>query len=124
MTLTNGIKFLSAFFNLTKSKGDEMEKIVVNGKTYVPEKSCGEIKIAVLQRGWVMVGRFERSGNDCALKDASVVRRWGTSKGLGEIALEGPKSETVLDPCGNVQFDYLTVVALLDCAEEKWKNAL
>lgn len=82
------------------------------------------IKIAILQRGWVMVGRFERTGSDCTLRDASVIRVWGTTRGLGEIATDGPAKKTILDKCGVVQFDYLTAVALIDCEESKWTNAL
>lgn len=100
-----------------------MDKVTVNGVDYYKKESSG-IKIAILQRGWVMVGYFSREGNDCTLTDASVVRVWGTTKGLGEIALGGPTSSTKLDKTGTVQFDYLTVVALLDCEESKWKNAL
>ena len=69
-----------------------------------------------------MVGRFERNGSDCKLHNASVIRSWGTTKGLGEIAKDGPTSNTKLDPCnGLVEFDYLTVVASISCVEEKWK---
>ncbi len=85
----------------------------------------GNIKIVILQRGWVMVGYFERNGNDCKLSKASVIRSWGTTKGLGEIALGGPNSSTKLDKChGLVEFDYLTVVAQVACEESKWKTAL
>jgi hypothetical protein len=83
------------------------------------------IKIVILQRGWVMVGEFERTENDCILNNASVIRRWGTTKGLGEIVDEGPTRNTVLDPTnGTVRFDYLTVVAMLDCNDEVWKKQL
>lgn len=82
-------------------------------------------QIVVLQRGWVMVGRLERTGSECKLYDASVIRVWGTTKGLGEIAQSGPKPETKLDPCnGVVEFDYLTVVATISCDDKSWKNAL
>jgi hypothetical protein len=85
----------------------------------------GDTKIVILQRGWIMVGKFERTGNDCKLSKASVIRNWGTTKGLGEIAIGGPTSSTKLDKCGGVvSFDYLTVVASIDCEESKWKNAL
>lgn len=82
------------------------------------------IKIAVLQRGWVAVGRFERTGSDCTLHDASVIRVWGTTKGLGEIALGGPTRKTVLDRSGTVRFDYLTAIMLIDCEESQWQSAL
>lgn len=83
-----------------------------------------EIKIAILQRGWVYVGRFERNGSDCKLTNAKNIRRWGTTKGLGEIAQNGPTSNTVLDDYGTVEFDYLTVVNLISCSQEKWGQLL
>lgn len=106
------------------------ESIKIDEVEYVRKDSLnttitGNIKIVILQRGWIMVGYFERSGNDCKLSKASVIRSWGTTKGLGEIALGGPTSSTKLDKChGLVEFDYLTVVAQVACEESKWKNAL
>ena len=61
-----------------------------------------EIKIVFLQRGNVLVGRLSREGDMCTLSDASVIRRWGTTMGFGEIARGGPTESTVLDPCGTV----------------------
>lgn len=102
-----------------------MQNVTIDGVEYAPVKQDGEIKIVILQRGWVMVGRFERNGADCKLHNASVIRSWGTSKGLGQIAKDGPTSSTKLDPTnGKVEFDYLTVVASISCEEESWKNAL
>ena len=63
-------------------------EVVIDGTVYVPkgtEKNqpnyTGEIKIVVLQRGWVYIGRFERKENDCKLYNASCIRIWGTTKG-------------------------------------------
>jgi hypothetical protein len=59
------------------------------------------------------------------LHNASVVRSWGTSKGLGELAESGPLTNTKLDKCnGLVEFDYLTVVFTLSVEESKWLNVL
>ncbi len=58
----------------------------------------GLIVIAVLQRGWVMVGRRYSDGVQVTMSSASVIRRWGTTKGLGQLA-DGPTDETVLEPC-------------------------
>lgn len=108
-----------------------VNEISINGTAYVPKSSVikqdyeGDIKIVILQRGWIMVGRFERNESDCKLHNASVIRTWGTTKGLGEIAESGPLSGTKLDKCnGLVCFDYLTVVATVDCRGEKWQNVL
>ena len=105
----------------------ENSEVVIDGKVYVSKDSVAEkdivsdIKIVVLQRGWIVVGRFEREGTQCKLHNASVIRIWGTTQGLGEIAEDGPTTTTKLDKCkGVVQFDYLTVVLTLDCEAKKW----
>ena len=79
------------------------------------------IKIAILQRGWVYIGRFSQEGSQCKLENAYNVRRWGTTEGLGQLAAEGKKEGTQLDKAGTVSFHELTAVALLDCNEEAWK---
>lgn len=113
MELEKLMKIISYFENSEKSDPAE-EKC-----------ECKEIKIAILQRGWVMVGRFGKSGTQCFLENASVIRTWGTTKGIGEIAMNGPiEDKTILDPCGNVEFHELTIVALLECDQSKWKKAL
>ena len=102
-----------------------MKKVIIDDVEYRADEPKGNIKIVILQRGWVMVGRFERNGSDCKLHNASVIRSWGTTKRLGEIAKDGPTSSTKLDPCnGLVEFDYLTVVASISCGEEKWKSVI
>ena len=102
-----------------------MTNIVIDGKKYIPANGEGSIKIVILQRGWCMVGRFERDGSNCKLHDAAVIRQWGTTRGLGQIAEGGPTDLTKLDKChGVVEFDYLTVVATIDCEEATWQNVL
>lgn len=102
--------------------------MLVDGEKYIKAStvdSDSTVKIVILQRGWVMVGRLERNGSDCKLHDASVIRKWGTTRGLGEIAEGGPTRETKLDKCnGVVEFDWLTVVASITCEESQWENAL
>ena len=86
---------------------------------------AGDVRIVILQRGWVMVGRLERDGSRCILHNASVVRVWGTTKGLPEIANDGPTAKTVLDSCdGDVEFHELTMIAALACREDKWLSRL
>jgi len=78
-------------------------------------------KIVILNRGWVAVGDFSRCGDMCRLENASVIRRWGTTEGLGELAIGGPQSDTILDPILPIEFHILTTVAIMDVEEEKWK---
>jgi len=109
----------------------KINEVEINGIVYIPKDSVktlveyiGEIKIVVLQRGWIYVGRFERHGNDCKLHNAYNIRIWGTTKGLPEL-VNGVTSSTKLDKCeGVVEFDWLTVVYTITVNEKKWKSVL
>lgn len=90
----------------------------------VTEKSYG-IKIVILQRGWVAVGRLSyRKVNgilEGILTKAKIIRLWGTTKGIGELAINGPiKDKTILDECGTLRFNVGCEVGMLDCENEKW----
>ena len=93
-----------------------------NGKTCIKD---GGIKIVVLQRGWVAVGRYSQEGNNCKLDDAAIIRIWGTSKGLTEL-VNGPiANKTILDKSSKpIRFHEMTVVLTLDCDEDQWKKSL
>lgn len=101
-----------------------MKKIQINNETYILESDVNltpSVKqIVVLNRGWVVVGDYLEEGDNCTLTNASVVRKWGTTKGLGELAENGPLADTVLDKCPNVHFNKLTMVARMDCNESAW----
>lgn len=99
----------------------ELLSMIGGKKKAAPKVIDGGIRIVVLQRGWVLVGRYKQVSQDCELTNASVIRVWGTSKGLGEIAMNGPVSgKTVLDPCTTAKFHELTICFTLECSEEKW----
>jgi hypothetical protein len=105
----------------------EINEVEINGVQYVRKDSLsiqkefdGDIKIVVLQRGWVYIGKFERIGNDCKLHNASCIRVWGTTKGLPEL-VNGATSSTKLDKCeGIVEFDWLTVIHTITVNKSKW----
>lgn len=78
------------------------------------------IQIVIAQRGWVFVGNVSRDGDDVTIRAAKCIRRWGTTKGLGELANNGPQSNTVLDEVGTVRLHALAVVASIDCEAKKW----
>jgi hypothetical protein len=110
---------------MEKQKINEVE---INGIVYIPKDSIkniqydGDIKIVILQRGWVYIGRFERNGNDCKLHNAYNIRSWGTTKGLPEL-VNGATSSTKLDKCeGIVEFDWLTVIHTITVNKEAWKQ--
>jgi len=104
---------------LTQEQADALRKQLCNG-----EKPSSDVRIVILQRGWVMVGRYSEKGDECMLTDCSNVRIWGTTKGLGEIAECGPTSSTKLDKQPVTRFHKLTVIATIDCVESKWRKHL
>jgi len=93
-------------------------------KPSTPTKSEASVKIVVLHRGWVVVGEVHAEGNEVVIDKSSCIRRWGTTKGLGEIAQGGPTTKTQLDPMGTVRVHQLAVVLTLDCVSDKWANSL
>lgn len=109
----------------------EIDEIVIKGVTYVPKDSLqthqnftGDIRIVILQRGWVYIGRFTRDGNLCKLHNSFCIRVWGTTKGLPEL-VNGALTNTKLDKCdGVVEFDWLTVIHTITVNESKWKTLI
>ncbi len=78
-------------------------------------------RIVVLQRGWVAVGDLNRDASpQLKLENASIIRRWGTTGGLGELALKGPQKETKLDAAGTLEFHELAVVTTFVTEADKW----
>lgn len=99
--------------------------ISIDGQDYVradsvPSIPTGDKKIVVLQRGWVVIGdRTILPDGDYQLTNASTIRVWGTTKGLGELR-DGPTSKTVLDPAGVITYAPLTAVLTISVDAIKW----
>ena len=79
------------------------------------------MKICVLERGWVLVGQLEKDGDEYLLVNANVVRRWGTTDGLGELAMNGPLESTKLEKTPLVRFNKSQLIFTINCDESKWK---
>ena len=77
-------------------------------------------QIVVLQRGWIVIGDVNKSENEVTIKNCSVIRVWGTSKGIGEIAENGKTSKTVLDKSPDVVVHPLSVVLYMNVNMDKW----
>jgi len=78
-------------------------------------------QILVLNRSWNLVGDVEKDGDFYLISNGSVIRRWGTTKGLGELAMKGPLSETILDPVSLVKVHKDQLIFTIDCNQDKWK---
>lgn len=76
--------------------------------------------IVVLDRGFVYVGAVAHDGDWCVITDARNIRYWGTERGLGQLALEGPTDKTKLDAVGTVRAPARAVISILDTEASKW----
>lgn len=113
----------------------DIPSVTINGIEYVradaipantpnPDYTDSPVRILILQRGWVMVGYYVDDDNDrVTLKGARVIRKWGTTQGLGQLTT-GPTSSTILDPAGTVTTHILGIVASLACDLDCWEEHL
>ena len=108
-----------------------MKTININGNKYVSEAdykakkgtaAASKKQIVILQRGWVVIGDYSLKNDECLLTDSAVIRTWGTTKGLGEIAELGPLTNTKIDRCPDLRFHPMTVIARMDVVEDKWNG--
>jgi len=74
-----------------------MKAIMIDDVKYVPACECGPIKIVVIERGFVYVGRTEESDESetVTIRGARSLIRWGSSQHLGEL-VDGPLENTKL----------------------------
>lgn len=70
-------------------------------------------RIVVIQAGWVLAGQFSIAKGVVTLKNCTVIQRWGTTKGLGELALSGPTKESIIHPCGTAEIPGTAVLYTL-----------
>jgi hypothetical protein len=97
-----------------------MSVVTIDGVAYRRVDGCSEKRIVVLHRGWVFVGDVEEDDDgEVVIYNAKCIRKWGTTKGLGELR-SGPTSKTVTDDAGTVRCSYLAVVLFIDCDEGSW----
>lgn len=80
------------------------------------------LQIAVMDRGWVYVGNVQTIGEYYLIHEASCVRKWGTSKGLGQLARNGPLQATILDPTPLVRAERRAVLFCIQCDEAAWNK--
>ena len=79
----------------------------------------GDIKIVVLDRGFVYVGNIAKEDDFIVIKNAKNIRQWGTTKGLGEL-INGPLKNTKLDAAGTVRAPFRALISLIDVEQKAW----
>lgn len=88
------------------------------------------LHIYVLDRGFVLLGRARPhdSGDDFStflLDNCAVVRIWGTTDGLGQLAKDGPTKDTKLDREGDgIELTKKFIIRRIPCTgdwSKTWK---
>ncbi len=77
-------------------------------------------KIVVLDKGFVYVGNLSTDSEWLYISNAQNIRRWGTCKGLGQLALEGPLEKTRLDNTPNIKAPISELKHMIDIEVSKW----
>ncbi len=98
------------------------KEVVIDGQRYVRACDSGPIKIVVLERGFVYVGRVDEEGDPViAIFGARNITRWGTTKHLGEL-VSGPLENTTLgDPC-TVQCRIGQIIHMIEVEQNGWQQ--
>lgn len=78
------------------------------------------LAIVALDRGFVYIGHVTTDANWCHIQNAQCIRRWGTERGLGQLANEGPQVNTKLDPAGTVKAPMRAVIHVIAVKADKW----
>jgi hypothetical protein len=82
-------------------------------------------RIVVIQSGWVLAGIWNENPSSIELGNATLIQRWGTTRGLGELALSGPTKESVIHPIGEASVPKSAVlysIKMTDQASEAWPD--
>lgn len=78
------------------------------------------LALVVADRGFVWVGETVTDADWVHITAARVVRRWGTSEGLNELAVKGPLPNTRLDAPSDLKVSRKALIAIIPCEAEKW----
>lgn len=82
------------------------------------------LNLVIADRGHVWLGFVEEAGDWLIIRRARTVRRWGTTKGLAQLANEGRQEGTRLDDPAEVRLIKRALIALVPCRAEAWQWTL
>ena len=81
--------------------------------------------IVVMRERFVLIGVLSQSDDALflLLDNAAVIRNWGTTRGLGQLALQGPQTNTKFDPeGGGLRLNKLEVSRIIPCTAKEWEG--
>jgi len=112
--------------NIDELKIGETKEIAAMFGAQIKSSGSGTINhglcIVVLDKGFVYVGQLMTDDKFLTITDAKNIRRWGTTRGLGQLAQEGPQTNTALDNVGVVRALIGELKHWILCEVGAWKN--
>lgn len=81
------------------------------------KKTTTNRMIVIGERGWVWVGDVSDDGDDWKIQNAKNICVFGTTAGLGQLALMGAQPRTKLGPCGTIRVPKIACIARYDVKE-------
>lgn len=94
------------------------ETMMIDDVKYVREDAIkqpaviGDKRIIAADKGWVFVGDcVDNDDGTVTISNAKCIRKWGTTKGLGELS-SGPTCKTVSDDYGTVRTAPIVTIAV------------
>jgi len=80
------------------------------------------MKICVIEGGWVIVGHLIQDDDVYTLTNGNVISSWGTTEGIGELAIKGPLKNTKLDKIPMVKFHKNKLIFTIETDDDKWQT--
>lgn len=108
--------------DLTIGQARELANIFSQGQVKSSIENHG-LQIIVADRGFVYIGEVTTDAEWVYIKNASNIRVWGTTEGLGQLR-NGPLSTTKLDKTGNLKLNRKALIALMEVKVDAWTSKL
>ena len=99
----------------------DARRIVVDGIEYAPVIQMGDIKIVVLNCGFIYVGRVEIVNAEMIIRGARNIIRWETTRHLGEL-VNGPLEKTKLGDSCVVKCFLSQVIYTIEVNQNEWNK--
>jgi hypothetical protein len=120
------LKTTKRSYKMTSKKTSNTLDLLSTSTATVTDTQASEnhgLNIIVLTNGFVYVGDVTVTEKWITVTNATNIRRWGTTKGLGELCA-GPTSSTHLDKTGTLKINPMAFLFLLTVEEAGWRKYL
>ena len=89
-----------------------------NITTFPPD----DFMIVVASAGFAYVGDCAWGRGGLTITNAKNIRRWGTTGGLGQLAMNGPTEKTVVDNVGIIFIPTHAIIHTIITERSKWRK--